>query len=151
MLLLQIVCKKTNNNLIIEDVFFDKVRVWLAYKQFFDFGIRLEKVRTAEFINLPEKDKTKFFHEFYSKVDDMVGSGLITDGYVYFCMQSLTNGHTDSDTCSDILSVFRRNKEDILTDFGKNIDIVINFYNLLKDCVEYNSELEWSLWENSTV
>ena len=66
-------------------------------------------------------------------------------------MQSLTYGHTDSDTCSDILSVFRRNKEDILTDFGKDIDIVINFYNLLKDCVEYNSELEWSLWENSTV
>jgi ATP-dependent DNA helicase RecQ len=32
-----------------------------------------------------------------------------------------------------------------------DIDIVINFYNLLKDCVEYNSELEWSLWENSTV
>ena len=105
----KVICEKTQNHIFIEDSLFEKVRVWIAYQTFFDFGVRYEKFRAIEYVNLPETEKTKLYNEFYAKTDDMVFSGLITDGIIYFCISPIKHGHTDNETCSDIYSVYKDN------------------------------------------
>ena len=146
-----ITCKENGDSVTMDVAVFEKIRTWLAYHQFFDFGIRLEKIRSIDNLCMPEKEKEKLYHEFYSKTDDMVFSGLITDGFVYFCMHSIDNGHTDYETCGDIMAVFTRCDEDVKNDLhnvGKEVSL---FKSILQTCVSRKSDMRWYVCKNSTV
>ena len=147
----KITCEKTQNHIFINDFLFEKIRVWIAYQTFFDFGVRYEKFRAIEYVSLPEAEKTKLYNEFYAKADDMVYSGLITDGIIYFCIGSIKHGHTDSETCSDIYSVYKRQKSDLSDILKENIDVTNAFFNIMRECIKNNSELRWELCPNSIV
>jgi hypothetical protein len=149
--IVKVICTNTQDHIFIDDTLFEKIRIWIAYQTFFDFGVRYEKFRAIEYVNLPEAEKTKLYNEFYAKTDDMVFSGLITDGIIYFCISPIKHGHTDNETCSDIYSVYKRQKDELSDVLKENIDTTNAFFNIIKDCVKNNSELRWELCPNSIV
>ena len=151
MSVVKVTCEKTQNHVFVDSTLFEKIRVWIAYQTFFDFGVRYEKFRAIEYVNLSEIEKTKLYNEFYAKTDDMVFSGLITDGIIYFCISPIKHGHTDNETCSDIYSVYKRQKGELSDVLKENIDTTNAFFNIIKDCVKNNSELRWELCPNSIV
>jgi hypothetical protein len=136
-----IICKNTGNNIVVSDEFFSKLRVWIAYSKFFDFGVRYERMLALKNINIPLPEKEKLEYDFNSKIDKMIDSGLITEEFLGFCMQSEESGTVNCEVCEEILNAIER--KDFEIHYDNQVDLIQKFKLILEECIQNNSDLRW--------